>query len=213
MLPEAGSQHRKLICIPIIHNQADMGGLSESVKRASVKRIGRIGWKRKLDLIDQFWSEIEKALERLPIPFDRVRIYQDGLPVSGREADIVRELAEAGSRNHALLLRLMDKGAKLMGTESLELLLQEYEAMRRSLGVGERPNGKPRERPGPVVHGASYAERWKRAAPPQRERDPVLESRDRFIAERINRTLQPGEVGIVFLGMLHDLKPWLAKDI
>ncbi|QVL47586.1 MAG: hypothetical protein KFB96_18055 [Thiocapsa sp.] len=30
---------------------------------------------------------------------------------------------------------------------------------------------------------------------------------------RINETLQAGEVGILFLGMLHDVTPWLASDI
>ena len=167
MSPESGSQPRKLIYFPIVHNQADMGGLSESVKRVSVKKIGRIGWKRKLNLIDQFWSEIEKALEKLSIPFGRVRIYQDGLPVSGREADIVRELAEAGSRNHALLLRLIDKGAKLMGTESLALLLQEYETAKRSLDSRERPGMARRERARPITHGADHAGAFTRSRLPR----------------------------------------------
>jgi len=211
--PDTESQPRKLIYFPIVHNQADMGGLSESVKRASVRKIGRIGWKRKLNLIDQFWSEIEKALEKLSIPFGRVRIYQDGLPVSGREADIVRELAEAGSRNHALLLRLIDKGAKLMGTESLDLLLEEYETAKRSLDSGERPGILRRERPRPIAHGADHAEAFTPGESLRTNSDSVLDRRDRFIAERINQTLRPGEVGIVFLGMLHALGPWLAKDI
>jgi hypothetical protein len=190
-----------------------MGGLSESVKRASIKRIGRIGWKRKIDFIEEYWNEIEKVLEKLSLPFDRVRIYQDGLPVSGREGDIVRELAEGGSRNHALLLRLMDKGAMLMGTESLKLLLQEYEKAKQSLASAERPNRPRAPRLWPLPRREEHEKGRGHAGATRIERDSVLDERDRFIAERINQTLRPGEVGIVFLGMLHGLDPWLNQDI
>ena len=190
--PDPAFQPRRLIYFPIVHNQADMGALSESVKRASVKKIGRVGWKRKLDLIEQFWNEVEKAVEGLSIAPNRVRIYQDGLPVSGREADIVTELAEAGSRNHAVILRLMDRGAHLMGTESPELLLEEYETAKRRLESRNLPETKGYEGLG---------------------NNSMLVRRDRFIAQRINETLRPGDLGIVFLGMLHSLEPWLAKDI
>jgi len=186
------SQPRMLVYFPIIHNQADMGALSESVKKASLKKIGKAGWKRKLDLIDRFWTEIEKSIDRLSLSFDQVRIYQDGLPVSGKEIDIVRELSKSGSRNHALLLRLIDRGAQLMGTESPELLMEEYELAQKVL---ER-----RATPGEDGYEGSG-------------RASLLERRDSFIARRINETLRAGEVGIVFLGMLHALEPWLERDI
>ncbi len=189
---ETESRIRRLIYFPIVHNLADMGALSESVRKVSVKKIGRLGWKRKVNLIDKFWDEIERAIDGLPLTFPQVRIYQDGLPVSEKASDIVRELAKSGSRNHALLLRLIDKGAQLMGTESLELLLEEYEMARRGL-----------ESQGPK---AAKAHDTSPAA-------SLLGRRDRFIAQRINETLMAGEVGIIFLGMLHDLKPWLATDI
>jgi hypothetical protein len=192
MMPDPESQSRKLICFPIVHNLADMGALSESVKKASLSKIGRAGWKRKLDLIDKFWTEIEKAIEELPICVDRVRIYQDGLPVSGKETAIVEELAKSGSRNHALLRRLIEQGAQIMGTESLELLLEEYEAAKSGLGSRESKTRKEREKSAGVS---------------------LLERRDKFIAQRINETLRPGEVGMIFLGMLHCLEPWLEKDI
>ncbi|MEW6351821.1 MAG: hypothetical protein AB1646_22460 [Thermodesulfobacteriota bacterium] len=186
------SRERTVIYFPIVHNQADMGALSESVKKASLKRIGRTGWKRKLDLIDKFWTEIGQSIDRLSLPVGRVRIYQDGLPVSGKEREIVEELAKSGSRNHALLLRLIDGGAQLMGTESLELLLEEYELARKALEWGVPPETHKSEKPGTVS---------------------LLERRDTFIARRINDTLRPGEIGMVFLGMLHSLEKWLERDI
>jgi hypothetical protein len=186
------SEPRILLYFPIVHNPADMGALSESVKRASVKKFGRAGWKRKVDLIEKFWTDVEDAIDHITLSPERVRIYQDGLPISGKETDIVRELAKSGSRNHALLQRLIDSGAQVMGTESLELLLEEYELAKRMLESEGTPEKQPRA-------GSGSAS--------------LLQRRDLFIARRINATLLPGEVGIVFLGMLHDLDPWLDKDI
>ena len=185
-------QSRRLFYFPIIHNQADMGALSDSIRQASMKKLGRSGWNRKIDLIDKLWTETEKSVEQLSVPLNRVRIYQDGLPVSGEEKNLVAELAKTGSRNHALILRLMNAGATVMGTESLELLLQEYELAKRDLGS---------ERPG----GLKTSDKVKRAS--------LLSRRDQFIAKRINDTLLLGEIGIIFLGMLHYLEPWLDKDI
>jgi hypothetical protein len=189
---EPESQRRELLYFPIVHNQADMGALSESVKKASLEKIGRLGWKRKVDLINRFWDEIELALGRLPNSLDRVRVYQDALPVSGKETVIVSELARSGSRNHQALLHLINRGAKLMGTESLELLLEEYESAKNMLGSRGSLKKKSQET------AASAA---------------LLERRDKFIGQRINDTLRPGEVGIIFLGMLHELERWLASDI
>ncbi len=188
----ANSRHRKLIYLPIVHNLADMGALRESVKEASVRKIGRQSWKRKQDLIEKLWDDIESALDGVSVDMNKVRIYQDGLPVSGHEQDIVRELADSGSRNHRLLLRLMAKGAVLMGTESPELLLEEYAMAKRGLSASGKQGIKSDETSGSPS---------------------LLQRRDQFVAERINTTLQDGEVGIVFVGMLHSLEPWLAKDI
>ncbi len=190
----AGNGARRLIYFPIIHTPADMGVMREAVVRATLEKVGRAGWSRKMAAIDELWTEIEGALEALALSYDRVRLYQDGLPVCGREIEIVRELAQAGSRNHQLLLRLMEKGAKLMGTESGDLLVQEYQLARQSLTA--RP---------PRSQGVAAQRRVCRAA--------VLERRDRFMAQRINDTLQPGETGILFVGLLHSLERYLSQDL
>jgi hypothetical protein len=194
MAPSTGpkSQSRRLIYFPIIHNEADMGGLGESIRRASVRKLGRAGYKRKVNLTDGLWTEIEKSIDKLSLPLDRVQIYQDGLPVSGKERELVAELAKTGSRNYALILRLINGGASIMGTESAELLLEEYEVAKRDLG-SEKPPGMKRSN--------------------KSLRDSLLTRRDQFIANRINETLITGEVGILFLGMLHSLEPFLEKDI
>jgi hypothetical protein len=172
-----------------------MGALSESIQRLKVKRLGRKGWERTVNLVDKLWAQIEQAIESLILPYERVRLYQDGLPVCGREVAIVAELAEAGSRNHRLLLRLREKGATIMGTESSELLVEEYQLVKEVFA-----SGKPKV--------ATRGEARQKAL-----RDSLLKRRDQYIARRINDTLLAGETGLIFLGMLHSVRSWLDKDI
>ncbi len=189
-----GGHCRTLIYLPIIHTQADMGALKEPVVRATMEKLGRAGLSRHLAAIDKVWTEIEDFIDGLDLAFDRVRLYQDGLPVCGREAEIVTELAQAGNRNHQLLLRLMSRGAVLMGTESSDLLVQEYQLAKQSLTARS-----------PRAAGVAAQRRALSAA--------LLQRRDQFMAQRLNDTLKPGETGILFLGMLHSLERYLPKDI
>lgn len=186
--------NRILFYFPIIHTQADMGELRESVVRATLEKVGRAGLSRKTVAIDKIWTEIERVIDSLALSFDRVRLYQDGLPVCGREAEIVTELAQAGSRNHQLLLRLMARGATIMGTESGDLLVQEYQLAKQSLAA--RP---------PRAAGVAAQRRALNEA--------LLQRRDLFIAQRLNSTLKPGETGILFLGMLHSVERYLHQDL
>ncbi len=177
--------------IPIVHTQADMGGLSTSLQRIKASTFGRRRLVQSAELVDRIWQEIEQTVEGLRIVAWKTRVYQDGLPVCAQEARIISELAEAGSRNYKLLLRLQNQGAVLMGTEDPELLVEEYQLALTALNSGGAGGARRRE-----LRSAA-----------------LLEKRDRFIADRINSTLQPGETGILFLGMLHAVQPYLDGDI
>jgi hypothetical protein len=182
---------RQLIWVPVIHTEADLGNMSESVKRLYVQKMGRVKWERHIRALRTFWSGLEEQIEALRLPCERLRLYQDGLPYCGREAEIIRTLAEAGSLNCRLLLKLMERGARITGTESPELLLEEYDLARKTL-AGES-SGKPAGR-----------------ADPHRR---ILDLRDRYIAARIDQTLEQGETGLIFLGMLHSLDRRLPAGI
>lgn len=184
-----------LIHIPIIHTLPEMGALGDSIQQASLDKMGRTALKRKADTIERMWTNIEQIVGALNLNYESVRLYQDGLPICGREVEIVRDLADKGSRNHRLLLRLMEKGAVLMGTESSELIVEEYERYKRM------PANRKFSRTSEV--------KTRKKAPG----DSLLKKRDRFIAERINSTLQQGETGILFLGMLHSVEQFLKKEI
>lgn len=178
---------------PILHTKADLGSFGVSVQRAAIRKLGKRAWSRNVQFVDQLWLKIEREIEALTLPWERVRLYQDGLADCGREKEIVAELAKAGSLNHRLLLRLIERGATVMGTESSELLIKEHELIKKSIATLSLPQRKtdPREKP----------------------RRTLLGQRDAFIAERINATLRAGEIGILFLGMLHCLEDRLDRDI
>jgi hypothetical protein len=185
--------NRRLVWVPIIHTREDMGRLQQKVEAEYIRRLGRARWNAHRKSVGTLWEDIRRWIDGLGLDFDHVRLYQDGLPVCGHEERIVRELASQASLNHRLLADLIDRGARLTGTESPQLLLEEYELNRRILGVA----------PGAAAPAGDLSDEARR----------LLESRDQFIASRIAETLQPGECGLVFLGMLHSLEGRLPADI
>ncbi len=186
---------RTLISIPIIHTERDMGSLLEKVKQEYVQRYGSAKWEEHLKSIDEVWTGIRRMIEALDLPYTTVRLYQDGLPDCGREAEIVKEVAAQGSKNHQLLLELMERGAMLMGTEDPELLLQEYHLLHGAFGLGMSPEMDPAK-----------------LLREERSRNLLVE-RDRYIARRINSTLLSGEIGLLFLGVAHSVEQLLDTDI
>jgi hypothetical protein len=182
---------RTLLYFPVIHTQADMGALGETLERIKVSTLGRRRFEQNARRVDKMWQKIEQTVESLPIVAGKVRVYQDGLPVCGHESQIVSDLAQAGSLNHKLVLQLASRGAILMGTESPELLVEEYHLATTSL----------------AAMPAAGARRYQQASA------ALLEKRDRYISHRIDTTLQTGETGILFLGMLHNVQAYLAPDI
>lgn len=186
---------RTLYHFPIIHTQADMGALGEDIRRSALQELGRAAWRKKLDVVDRMWTAIERFIDALELDYQKVRLYQDGLPVCGREAVIVAELAAQGSRNHQLLSNLAKRGAIIMGTESAELLVEEYRLLKKRMSKNK----------GSLPACADEGDRLHSAA--------LLQRRDRYIATRINHTLQSRETGFLFLGMLHSLERLLARDI
>jgi hypothetical protein len=176
--------HRTLVLIPIIHTAEDLG--SFNVKPKTIAR--RIEFERKQNSIKTVWNEIEKNLLNWRNSFENVLIYQDSLPVCDREIEIVREVAAAGSTNYRLILKLIEQGAEIIGTESPELLKSEYEVQ---VELMKNPKNK------------SLIDKLRK----------LLIRRDRFIAERISETLTSERLGILFIGMMHQVEIQLPEDI
>ncbi|MFI3222717.1 MAG: hypothetical protein QX191_06745 [Methylococcaceae bacterium] len=176
---------RALIYFPIIHSPQDLGSLSQVASNVRTNEQEN----NYLDAVQQFWEMIDSTIDGLRLDYKTIKIYQDGLPVFGEIKKIVAEVAESGSLNHRLLQTLNQKGAVLMGTESPELLAQEYALMTQMLNA--------------VDSTETFLE----------NAQALLNQRDEYIAQRIDETLQNNEMGILFLGLMHNIETKLPKDI
>ena len=186
---------RQLIYVPVIHSEADMGTVAGPHKKEFTDQLGVCVWNEHIKAVDEMWEGIRKRLCRLDIDHSKVRIYQDGLPLCGRELDIVHDVAAQGSQNHRLVLSLVKRGASLEGTEDVQLLLEEYGYIQA------------------ITNELEPAERREEAKALSMKRKLLLRRRDRFIARRIDETLKEDETGILFAGMAHQIDKYLANDI
>jgi len=173
----------RLIYVPVVHSTAEMSSAAPAYKAAFIAQHGEGKWAERSAKFDVIWRAIADAIKALWLDLRRVKLYQDSLPVSGQEVALVQDLAALGSQNHQLLVGLMRGGATLVGTESPELLLEEYRLLQ-----------SPEERTEAIAAD-------------------LLEARDRFIAGRIDTTLGDGEDGILFIGALHKVAKFLPQRI
>lgn len=187
---------RRLIHVPIVHSQADMGPIQDRVRQAYIEKGGEQAWKASREAVAEFWNAIENAMDRIRLDYTKLRLYQDGLPVCGLEEKIVRDLAQQGGANYRILLKLTGRGAKLEGTEDPDLLRKEYELIMAGVHADAGSLGANTDKDG-------IAEVFR----------DLLDRRDHFIAQRIDRTLQAGETGILFLGALHRATAMLPDTI
>jgi hypothetical protein len=119
-----------LLYVPVVHGSAEMGSAASGYQAAFIARFGEQKWRERCDEYNAIWRAIQEGIDQRiqqrGVTLQHVRLYQDSLPVCGHEAALVTQLAEQGSENHKLLGVLMQRGAVLVGSESPELLLEEY---------------------------------------------------------------------------------------
>ncbi|MBI3078576.1 MAG: hypothetical protein HYY85_16580 [Deltaproteobacteria bacterium] len=186
---------RRLIYVPVIHSAQDMGSKAGALKQAYVQQFGLDRWVRRRALIGEIWEGIRVRILSLGLRWDRVRVYQDGLPVSGVEVRIAGELAAQGSRNYQLILELLARGAQLEGTADPALLREEHALISA------------------IIDAADEVTRERTTAQYVKEGSRILRERDAFISRRIQETLQEDEVGLLFMGMMHEVDRLLPAEI
>jgi hypothetical protein len=176
---------RALILLQIIHSPTDLGTLSSAAEdsRNEAQTL------QYLDAAEQFWTVVESVIEGMNLNYQQLKIYQDSLPICNVIDRIVADVAASGSKNYALLKTLQEKGATLMGTESPELLEQEKAFMTDMLQSNKRSNESARKA------------------------KDLLNQRDSFIGQRINESLADEEMGLIFVGLMHNIEPHLSEDI
>lgn len=195
MLPVDRWWGRSLIYIPILHTQQDMGSLAPEVRKATVEKLGQKLWRHHVKAIDEMWVGIRKRIARLKLPYKKTYVYQDGLPVCGKEKEIISHLAKQGSPNHLIVQWLVNRGATVVGTEDPQLLLKEYNSLKEIFTA--KNNGQKKK----------WLKQYEKEAP------ELLKKRDAYILERIKKTLPPNGVGLLFIGLLHRVDEILPVDI
>jgi hypothetical protein len=183
---------RRLKYVPIIHTGVEMGSMYGTLKAEYIRKFGTQKWEEHNRIIEDFWQGIRKKIFDLKLDYQETRLYQDGLPVCGKEIAIVEELVKIGSHNHQILMELIRLGAKLEGTEDTNLLLEEYAYLKDTSAHLDDPQAKKKY---------------------QRLARSLLQKRDSFIRQRIDKTLQEGESGLLFIGISHRVNEKLPKDI
>lgn len=192
---------RQLYIIPIIHSRHDLGTLELPIRDVKSQILSASTLEQNQKVLDLFWGELKSGIESWGIDYSNALVFQDALPFTGHpekiiEHRIVAEMASKGSANHQLVKWLLDQGAQLMGTESTELLIKEYEVVKKSLAEGIY-----REISAEGESGVNEAT------------TSLLEARDQFIAQRITESLKDGQLGILFIGLQHRVQNYLPIDL
>ena len=186
---------RRLIHVPIVHMADDFGSLAGFIRDEYGRSYGRQKWLEHVRAIRDRWRQIREQVMHLDLAWERIRLYQDGLPVCGKEREIVHKLAQDGNTDYEIVWDLVQKGATLEGTEDPQLLRQEYDYL---LKIAQAKNLDHRDRMIQAYNEAGVE---------------LLSKRDRFIAQRIDQTLKQGEIGILFLGAMHGIERFIPKDV
>lgn len=183
---------RTLIYVPILHTSADLGSLSREVMQRGIARLGEVAWARHGETVARFWHAVWEYFDGLDVT--GTKIYQDGMVADGDVGRrIVDDTATAGSLNYQLVQRLLDRGAALAQTEDFDLVKQEYDKLTA------------------LTRATSMRSKLMAVAKYKLAKTSLLAQRDAFIAARIDKTLQAGQTGILFIGALHEVK--VAADI
>ena len=185
---------RRLLYVPLVHEEADMGSVGPALERTGALAVGECRWSLHRSVVSRYWESVRTYL--LGLDCTRLRIYQDGLPVGGEVGRrVVDEATRRGSSNYRLIQELLDRGAGLRKTEDPVLLWRERENLLE------------------LDRGPSSVERQRDSRRDWSQTGLLTEERDAYIAETINATLGEDEIGVLLIGVYHDVAPRLAADI
>ncbi len=121
---------RRLLIVPIVHTEGELGSVGPEYRESFVARHGDHRWAEHEAEIERYWLTVRDALLGLRLDLHRVKVYQDSLPDGLETSRLIEDMANHGSPNHKLLQLLKARGASILGTESLTLLLEEYQAIK-----------------------------------------------------------------------------------
>ena len=186
---------KKLIYFPIVHNQTDLGSFGSSLSTEGQNKYGD-KWQDHLNDVDKSWNEIEIEITKKIKKYNKVKIYQDGLPVIGDIGmKIIKDVADQGSKNYKIIEKLIDKGSQIELAEDKELLFKEYNLLSN------------------ITKAKTTEEQMDAYLSYKKVSQELLNDRDDFISNQINTTLNDGETGVAFFGAAHSIIERLNDDI
>jgi len=193
---EKDNTMRKLIYIPIIHTNPDMGSIGKELIKKSVDLIGERKWQLHTTTVVGYWNAIESFFEDCKLNVKGIKIYQDGMFVDGEPAlKIIQDGVKSGSKNSAIVSKLMGQGAQLIKTEDFKLVKKEYDCIHS------------------IIHSKNSFQRFYFLLKYKILKPVILLKRDKFIANRIAETLGNNETGILFIGAYHNIINKIPSDI
>jgi hypothetical protein len=185
---------RTILYVPVIHTSADLGSLAKDVTKRGITELGEEVWKEHIKRVEGFWDVTSHYFDSMDV--SGMKIYQDGMVADGEVGQkIVEEGIKSGSKNYEIISKLLQKGAILVKTEDFKLVKEERDrllAMTQAKSITLK-----------LIALIKY----------KLVKNRLLIKRDKFIAKRIDETLNQGETGIIFIGAYHNIKKWLPKDI
>ncbi len=184
---------RRLIYIPIIHTEKDLGSLAHDIEKRSRKVVKASSFREHKRIVNNYWDEIDRYWQKRQV--SGFKVFQDGIAANGMLGQkIVNDLARKGSTNYKIIKQLVKRGAILTKTEDADLIKKEYFLTKE---LSERKS----------LFGSLFSLlRYKLG------KGRLLTKRDDYIARRIDENLQEGETGICFLGVYHKMIQKLPPD-
>ena len=185
---------RTLIYVPIIHTGADLGSLAKDITKRGIADLGKEFWEEHRKTVDGFWDAIARYFDSEDV--HEAKIYQDGMVGEGEIGEkIVEEGVKQGSKNYELISKLLKRGAILVKTEDFVLVKREFDRIRK------------------ITQAKNLMEKLFSFTEYKLTKNKLLNKRDKFIARRIDETLNQDETGIIFIGAFHNIKERLPKDV
>ena len=137
------------------------------------------------------WLYVEQRLEKLIPDFSSAVLYQDAVCIAAPER-VMQHFAclladYPKSPNFLLLKNLIDRGARLLGVDDLELVVRHLANMQRLSRATEEDIRK----------------NWVELLTIKAEEEDLVMERNQSIADEIVRTLPVDGIGILFLGRDH----------
>ena len=137
-----------------------------------------------LEKFNRYWNQVEDKISSLELKLGKVsRLYHEMVPSGGEDG--IKVIKELNIKSYEVISNRLDKGAQLEAAEENDLLVELID-WSRCLSVGLQ-----NQKVFTTVY-ESYTE--------------TARKRNEFITRRIDETLKPDEIGILFMREGHELQ-------